>query len=134
MANNGLIEHFEVRNEDITLCFTCPNYCKRIRECVSNLMIDETQPDTLTRKRALYDQTSESVMFRKGTSFSDSNDGWVLANETKEWDAFFFENTDYPLHVKTNKESIKLLRLTIGKEHSEHVSAEDAIIFGSINP
>ena len=133
MANNSLIEHLEVRNEDIILCFTCPNYCKRIRECVSNLMIDETQPETLSRKRALYGQTSENVMFRKGASFSDSDEGWVQADETNEWDAFFFENTDYPLHVKVNKESIKLLRLTIGKEQSEHVSAEDAIIFGSIN-
>ena len=133
MANNGLIEHLEVRNKDITLCFTCPNYGKRIRECVSNLMIDETQPETLARKRAYYGQASEGVAFRKGTFFLDSEDGWAQEGETTEWDAFFFENTDYPLHVKANDESIKLLRLTIGKEQSEHVSAEDAIIFGSIN-
>lgn len=133
MVNNGLIEHLEVRNKDITLCFTCPNYSKRIRECVSNLMIDETQSETLARKRAYYGQTSEGVAFRKGTFFSDSEDGWVQEDETTEWDAFFFENTDYPLHVKASNESIKLLRLTIGKEQSEHVSAEDAIIFGSIN-
>lgn len=133
MENNGLIEHFEVRNQDITLCFTCPNYGKRIRECVSNLMIDETQSETLARKRAYYGQTSEGVTFRKGTFFSDCEDGWVQEDGTTEWDAFFFENTDYPLHVKASNESIKLLRLTIGKEQSEHVSAEDAIIFGSIN-
>lgn len=133
MANIGLIEHLEVRNKDITLCFTCPNYGKRIRECVSNLMIDETKPDTLTRKRAFYGQASEDVMFRKGISFPNSEDGWVHEEETTEWDAFFFENTDYPLHIKANNEGIKLLRLTIGKEQSEHVSAEDAIIFGSIN-
>lgn len=133
MANNGLIEHLEVRNKDVTLCFTCPNYGKRIRECVSNLMIDETRSETLARKRAYYGQTSEGVAFRKGTFFSDSEDGWVQEDGTTEWDAFFFENTDYPLHVKAYNESIKLLRLTIGKEQSEHVSAEDAIIFGSIN-
>lgn len=50
-----------------------------------------------------------------------------------DWDAFFFENTDYPLHVKVNQEGIKLLRLTIGKEQNQHVSAENTIIFGSIN-
>lgn len=133
MTNNSFIEHFEVRNKDIVLCFTCPNYRKRIGECVSNLMIDETQPDTLTRKRAFYGQTSEGVMFRKGISFSNSEDGWTYENEATGWDAFFFENTDYPLHVKTSNEDIKLLRLTIGKEQSEHVSAEDTIIFGSIN-
>lgn len=133
MVNNGLIEHLEIRNKDITLCFTCPNYGKRIIECVSNLMIDETQLETLARKRAYYGQASEGVTFRKGTFFSDSEDGWVQEDGTTEWDAFFFENTDYPLHVKASNESIKLLRLTIGKEQSEHVSAEDAIIFGSIN-
>ena len=133
MANSGLIEHLEVRNKDITLCFTCPNYRKRIGECVSNLIVDEAKPDTLTRKRAFYGQASEGVMFRKGISFSNSEDGWEYEDGTTEWDAFFFENTDYPLHVKTNNERIKLLRLTIGKEQSEHVSAEDAIIFGSIN-
>ncbi len=77
MVNNGLIEHLEIRNKDITLCFTCPNYGKRIRECVSNLMIDETQLETLARKRAYYGQASEGVTFRKGTFFSDSEDGWV---------------------------------------------------------
>ena len=133
MANNGLIEHLEVRNEDITLCFTCPNYRKRIGECVSNLMIDETQPDTLTRKKTFYGQTSDGVMFRKASSFPNSEEGWTYEDGTTEWDAFFFENTDYPLHVKTNNNGIKLLRLTIGKEQSEHVSAEDSIIFGSIN-
>ena len=133
MINNGLIEHLEVRNQDITLCFTCPNYRKRIRECVSNLMIDENQPESLIRKRAFYGQTSEDVMFRKGLSFSDETDGWVSAEETTDWDAFFFENTDYPLHVKSETNGIKLLKLTIGKEESEHVSAEDEIIFGSIN-
>ena len=132
MADSNIIEHLEVRNEDITLCFTCPNYRKRIGECVSNLLIDETQPETLVRKKAIFGQSSEGVSFRKG-SFSNSDEGWVLEEDTSDWDAFFFENTDYPLHVKVNDGDVKLLRLTIGKEQSEHVSAEDDIIFGSIN-
>ena len=133
MADGNIIEHLEIRNADIVLCFTCPNYRKRIGECVSNLLIDETQADTLTRKRAFYGQTSEGVTFRMGTGFEDEDDGWVYEDGTTDWDAFFFENTDYPLHVKPIKGDIKLLRLTIGKEQSEHVSAEDSIIFGSIN-
>lgn len=133
MADGAIIEHLEVRNKDITLCFTCPNYRKRINECESNLTIDTNQPETLTHKKAIFGQTSEGVMFRKGWAFSNSEEGWVSEDGTKEWDAFFFENTDYPLHVKTNDNKVKLLRLTIGKEQSEHVSAEDSIIFGSIN-
>ena len=100
MAEGSIIEHLEIRNEDITLCFTCPNYRKRIGECASNLLIDESQPDTLTRKRAFYGQTSDGVAFSKGITFADSEDGWVGEEGTTNWDAFFFENTDYPLHVK----------------------------------
>jgi len=127
------IEHLEIRNGDVTLCFTCPNYGRRIRECVQNLMVDEGKPETLMRKQAFYGQSSENVRFRKGTTFVDENSDWVSEAETTGWDAFFFENTDYPLHVKTNAPDIKLLRLTIGKEQSQHVSAEDTLIFGSVN-
>lgn len=127
------IEHLEVTNGDVTLCFTCPNYGRRIRECVHNLMVDNEQPETLVRKQSYYGQSSERVKFRKGVSFADDEDGWLAEEEITGWDAFFFENTDYPLHAKANKGGIRLLRLTIGKEQSQHVSAEDSIIFGSVN-
>lgn len=133
MADSTFIEHLEIRNEDVTLCFTCPNYTKRINECVQNLLVDSEQPESLVRKQAFYGQTSHDVKFRKGVSFSDEDADWVTEVETTGWDAFFFENTDYPLHVKTNTQGIKLLRLTIGKEQSQHVSAEDTLIFGSVN-
>ena len=128
-----LIEHLEITNGDVTLCFTCPNYGRRIRECVHNLMVDNEQPETLVRKQSYYGQCSEGVKFRKGISFADDEDGWLAEEEITGWDAFFFENTDYPLHAKANKGGIRLLRLTIGKEQSQHVSAEDSIIFGSVN-
>lgn len=128
-----LIEHLEVRNGDVTLCFTCPNFGRRIRECVQNLMVDDEHPETLVRKQAFYGQSSEGVRFRKGTAFADENADWVTEEETAGWEAFFFENTDYPLHVKANSSGIKLLKLTIGKEQSQHVSAEEDLIFGSVN-
>ena len=110
-----LIEHLEIRNNDISLCFTCPNYGKRINECMSNLLIDKDKPETLIRKQAFYGKIAEEVQFRKGTHFANEEEGWHKADEIADWDAFFFENTDYPLHVKVNQEGIKLLRLTIGK-------------------
>ena len=100
MAGQDLIEHLEVRNKDVTLCFTCTNYRERIRKCEENLMVDEAKPETLVRKRAFYGNASENVEFRKGVVFTDKEDGWVTEEETIEWDTFFFENTDYPLHVK----------------------------------
>ena len=133
MTGQNLIEHLEVRNTDVTLCFTCSNYRERIRQCVRNLMVDEARPETLVRKRAFYGNASENVQFRKGVTFADKEDGWSTEEETTEWNTFFFENTDYPIHVKANTGSIRLLQLVIGKEHSQHVTAEDTIIFGSVN-
>ena len=133
MAGNTFIEHFEIRNEDVTLRFTCPNYRKRINECVSNLLIDLEKPETLVKKEAFYGQSSKGVQFRKGFIFESEESDWVAEEEVEEWDAFFFENTDYPLHARSNRNGVKLLSLTIGKERNEHVSAEDEIIFGSIN-
>lgn len=133
MAGNTFIEHFEIRNEDVTLRFTCPNYSKRINECVSNLLIDLEKPETLVKKEAFYGQSSKGVQFRKGFFFESEESDWVAEEEVEEWDAFFFENTDYPLHARSNRNGVKLLSLTIGKERNEHVSAEDEIIFGSIN-
>lgn len=133
MAGNTFIEHFEIRNEDVTLRFTCPNYSRRINECVSNLLIDLEKPETLVKKEAFYGQSSKGVQFRKGFFFESEESDWVAEEEVEEWDAFFFENTDYPLHARSNRNGVKLLSLTIGKERNEHVSAEDEIIFGSIN-
>lgn len=133
MDDNLLIERLEVRNKDVTLCFTCQNYRKRINDCVRNLMVDELQQETLVRKQAFYGQTSEDVKFRKGPYFSSSEDGWLTEDELIGWDAFFFENTDYPLHIRPNTANVRLLQLVIGKEQSQYVSAEDSIIFGSVN-
>ena len=133
MAESYFIEHLEVRNADITVRFTCPNYGRRISECVANLMVDEEKPETAVRKQAFYGQASEGVLFRKGTSFEDKDSDWKNETEIEGWDAFFFENTVYPLHVVPNVDGVKLKHLVIGKEMSQLVAAEDAIIFGSVN-
>ena len=133
MADSTFIEHLEIRNKDVLLRFTCPNYKRRIEECVHNLRVKEDKPETLVRKRAFYGQTADDVLFRKGTSYVDDNDGWVTERDTEEWDAFFFENTDYPVYAKAHSSDIHLLRFAIGKEQSQQVTAEDGIVFGSVN-
>ena len=133
MAEANIIEHLEVRNGDVALRFTCPNYRRRIEECVRNLMINDSEPETLVRRQAFYGQTSVGVQMRKGANLGDGESGWVSEEETVGWDAFFFENTDYPLHAKALNGNVRLLHLTIGKEQSQHVAADDALIFGSVN-
>lgn len=132
MAETPTIQHFEVRNKDVTLRFTCPNYGKRIMECVQNLRIDAEREDTRVRMQSFYGATANDVEFRLGV-FADPEEGWSKASEIEGWDAFFFENTDYPLHVQRRHGKVSLQSLNIGREKNEHVAAEDDIIFGTIN-
>lgn len=127
MTDYSPIQHLEVRNSDVTIRFTCQNYGKRIRECADNLLIKDDVPETQIRKKAIFGQTVEGVEFRRGSG------EWVTEAETCDWDAFFFENTDYPLHAIANDSDVKLVGLNIGKEWNPHVVAEDGIIFGAIN-
>lgn len=133
MAEVNIIEHLEIRNNDLILCFTCPNYRERIRECTQNLMINDERQDSVVHRQAFYGKTSDGVQFRKGLSFEDENSGWLFESEIKGWDAFFFENTDYPLHARTLRNDVKLLRLAIGNEQVQQVTAEDNLVFGSLN-
>ncbi|MBR0503253.1 MAG: DUF2357 domain-containing protein [Paludibacteraceae bacterium] len=93
-------------------------------------MIADDKPETQIRKKAIFGQTTEGVEFRRN---SQSDEDWVTEDETNDWDAFFFENTDYPLHAIPNSHDVKLKGLVIGKENILHVAAEDGIIFGAIN-
>ena len=127
------MERLEVRNDDVTLCFSCLAYDRRIQECIKNLMIDIHQPETQKRQQAFYGSCSDNVLFRKGSSFANRDSDWLAGDVISGWDAFFFENTDYPLHAKANTPGVVLLKLTIGKEQSQLVVAEDDIIFGSLN-
>ena len=81
MADYSIIEHFEVRNEDVTIRFTCSNYRRRIDECVSNLMVDTNDPVSCVKKQAFFGQTSDGVQFRKGTSFENDEEGWLKEDD-----------------------------------------------------
>lgn len=133
MSQNTLFEHLEIRNQDVKLCFTCIIHKKRIEECEKNLMVDSSRPETLVRKKAIFCQLSEGVQFRRGQTFADEDSDWKNESETKDWDSFFFENTDYLLHAEARSQNIRLLKLTIGKEQSKQVSPEGHVIYGSIN-
>ena len=43
MAQNQLMQSFEVRNSDVCIKFNCPNHKKRINECIQNLQIDRVR-------------------------------------------------------------------------------------------
>ena len=109
MAETPTIQHFEVRNQDVIIRFTCQNYGNRIQECVTNLCITTERPETWIRKQSFYGASDTDVAFRLGI-FSNPDDGWQKADEIKEWDAFFFENTDYTFNSSIR---IKYVIITI---------------------
>ena len=134
MAQNQLMQSFEVRNSDVCIKFNCPNHKKRINECIQNLQIDRDNEESLTKKEAFFGSSCLDAQFRFGL-WSDKEEGWINANEEKKEEAFFFENTDYPVRIIPNHSAaqVSLLRLVIGKEENLNVAAEDDIIFGTIN-
>lgn len=134
MAHNQLMQSFEVRNSDVCIKFNCPNHKKRIHECIQNLQIDLDSEESLTKKEAFFGSSCLDAQFRFGL-WPDKEDGWINANEEKKEEAFFFENTDYPVRIIPNHSAtqVTLLRLVIGKEENLNVAAEDDIIFGTIN-
>ncbi len=96
-------------------------------------MVDSMQPEILMRRQAFYGQFSRETQIRKGETFEDNDSGWMAEEEIDGWDAFFFENTDYPLNAFANHEGVTLLRMAIGKEESQGISADRELIFGSVN-
>lgn len=136
MAQNFYMQTFEVRNSDIWVKFNCLNHKNRIEECVHNLEIKEDD-ESLQKKQAFFTSSCPNVKFRFGL-WADNEDGWIDGSEMHKDEAFFFENTDYPVRIipnsgVNNTHDIRLLRIVIGKEENLGVAAEDDIIFGTIN-
>lgn len=136
MAQNLYMQSFEVRNSDICIKFNCPNHKKRIHECIQNLQITDEEESQL-KKQAFFGSSCPDVQFRFGT-WVNKEEGWITESEDFKDEAFFFENTDYPVRIIPNtgvshSQEINLLRLVIGKEENLNVAAEDDIIFGTIN-
>lgn len=125
MASTSNIPEFEVRNSDISIKFSCPNYGKRIDECIANLQIDDSNASKVI---AFFGSPDNDVFFRFGNS-----DEWQQGEIMHQ--AFLFENTVYPIRIKPllQGSGIVLKSLVIGKDSVEQVASENELIFGTIN-
>ena len=136
MAQSTYMYSLEVQNDDICVKFNCMNHSKRICECIKNLQIDTDVEDSLSKKMAFFGSSDNSVKFRFG-HWESPDEGWINGNDDIKSDAFFFENTDYPVRIIPrilgNTTNVILQRLLIGKEENLNVAAEDVIIFGTVN-
>lgn len=137
MVQNLYMQTLEVRNGDICIKFNCSNHRKRIQECIQNMQINVDDGESLSKKQAFFGSSCADVQFRFGT-WTTKEEGWVYGSDDLKEEAFFFENTDYPVRIipivdVNSAKDISLLRLVIGKEENLNVAAEDDIIFGTIN-
>ena len=90
MAN---VFNFEVTNEDLLVRFSCPNHERRIVETVRNLCIDTDNQDSAAKLLCRYTSEIQNVKFSFDGNAPEGND---IRHE-----AVFFENTEYPLIVRS---------------------------------
>ena len=116
---------FEVKNGDVSLRISCQNYGKHLRAAIQNLMANEQEQNPLF---AVYATEQEN------TGFYFDN----VAVEEKNLHrlAVLFENTEYPIRVKTLHEGVKILGLYIAGHSSNaasDASDDESLLFGTLN-
>jgi len=121
-----------VKNEDLTIKFSCNNYRRRIREAIQNLGISHNEG----RKELL-----KSRFSKKAKDISFFFNGEECDAEQSTHTAYFFENTDYPFIVEGNegKEITELQMHLSGHGIDEDKDLKNAIgigegrIYGTLN-
>ena len=118
---------FEVRNDEVTLRFSCKNYGKHLREAIANLSTPQ-DPKSMSRVESHFASDDPNVRFLFDGIEQEGN------NITKL--AVFFENTEYPLRVKALVPDVKINSLYIAGHNSEAASDEDddyPLVYGTLN-
>ena len=118
---------FEVRNDEVTLRFSCKNYGKHLREAIANLSTPQ-DPKSMSRVESHFASDDPNVRFLFDGIEQEGNDITKLA--------VFFENTEYPLRVKALVPDVKINSLYIAGHNSEAASDEDddyPLVYGTLN-
>ena len=123
--------NFEVANEDLLARFSCPNHGRRIAETVRNLCTGTGSHDSAAKLLCRYTSETPNVRFSFDGNAPEGND---IRHE-----AVFFENTEYPLIVRSHGKALQDLSLAIndhlrtdGKDKSTVISTGDEL-YGSLN-
>lgn len=122
--------NFTVSNDHIVVRFSCPNHKRRIDEIVRNLRIDRNDTESCAPMVSRY--KSENATF--------SFDGIPEEGHDLRKDAVFFENTEYPLIVRGQKEyEISEVSLAInghlrtGDDEFSTITSDGGELYGSLN-
>lgn len=86
------IFNFEVRNQDIMVRFSCPNYNKRLHQIIENLRLDLSDPASTSKMKCCFTALTDNTTFLFDNNAESGND--------IRHDAVFFENTEHPLIVR----------------------------------
>lgn len=116
-----MISFFEVRNNDVSLRFSCLNYGKHLRAAVQNLSANGTEPLLAT-----FATDDEETHF--------AFDGEEQKGRNLKHQGVFFENTDYPLRVKPIHGGIKLTAMYVAGHLSDAASdGDEQLLYGTLN-
>lgn len=118
------LSSFEVRNSDVSLRFSCRNYGEHLRNAIDNLHTCEDE----SRVMARFATHDKDVVFLF--------DGEKPKGQDVLRQAVFFENTDYPIRVRTLREGIKIDSLYVAGHNSDAAVEEDddePLMFGTLN-
>lgn len=119
---------FEVRNDDVSIRFSCKNYGKHLRLAIENLC-DTTRGGADENINARFASEHKDVKF--------IFDGIKCDGINFMHEAIFFENTEYPLRVKAIAEGVKVDNLYIAGHSSDAASDgdddDDPLIYGMLN-
>ena len=118
---------FEVRNDEVSLRFSCKNYGKHLREAIANLRAGHDS-ESMSRVESHFASDDPNVRFLFDGVEQEGNSITKLA--------VFFENTEYPLRVKALVPDVKISDLYIAGHNSEAASDNDddyPLVYGTLN-
>lgn len=123
--------NFIITTDDLIIKFSCLNHKKRVDEIMRNLRIDGSDQASVQKKLCRYATPYSVANFSFG--------GEKVEGNSFEYEAVFFENTDYPLIVKGNDKKLKHIELYIADHLRSDTDKKDTIqsdsgeLYGSLN-
>ena len=115
---------FEVTNGDIVIRFSCRNYERRIKDTIANLGLSQGLDDPSIKARYYSSQETVRFLFNGHEEIPGNN----ISNN-----AYFFENTDYPILVKGVAENTSIQELYISGLPCDFLTTYDNRLYGTLN-
>lgn len=124
--------NFEVRNLDVSIRFSCPNYKRRLSQIVDNLGLDFSDPTSTAKMKCCFTALTDNTTFLFDNHPEPGKD--IRHNSV------FFENTEYPLIVRSIGKKLSDVSIFINGhspmshgEDKQTIISNDGELYGSLN-